>query len=91
VLIRKFKIENEKVEEFVALVRRTGNLVTAAGSIRLISDDPSDDQVVATAVSAQADLIITGDHHLLRIKKYQNIRIIKAAEFLKTYLEFQKF
>lgn len=84
VLAKKFKIETEKVAKFIALVRKTGRVVKAVDSIRLIADDPSDNKVIEAAAAADADFIVSGDHHLLRLNKYQNIRIVKAVVFLNT-------
>jgi predicted nucleic acid-binding protein len=44
--------------------------------------DPDDDHVLACALAAQADLIVSGDAHLLNLKNYQSIPIVAAAEAL---------
>jgi len=44
--------------------------------------DPDDDAVVACAVAAAATSIISGDGHLLELKKYREIEIIKVADFI---------
>lgn len=41
--------------------------------------DPADDQVLATALAAQADSVVSGDAHLLDLKRFQGIEIITAA------------
>jgi predicted nucleic acid-binding protein len=41
-----------------------------------------DDMVIECAVVGQATHIITGDKHLLSLKKYQDIYILKAGDFL---------
>ena len=87
VLAGKFRIEDEQVKEFISLVKRTGHLVRIVDRIRLVADDPSDDKVVEAAAAAKADFIVTGDHHLLKLGKYKNVRIIKAAAFLHMMLE----
>jgi putative PIN family toxin of toxin-antitoxin system len=46
----------------------------------IITRDPADDQVLATALSAQADLIVSGDAHLLELDTFQSIEIVTAAE-----------
>jgi len=38
--------------------------------------------VLACAIAAQADAIVTGDDHLLRLKAYQGIPILSATELL---------
>lgn len=44
-----------------------------------IGRDPSDDQVLAAALAAQADLIVSGDAHLLDLKTFRGIEIVSAA------------
>jgi predicted nucleic acid-binding protein len=45
--------------------------------------DPDDDHVLACALAAQADLIVSGDADLLNLREYQSIRIVAAAEALR--------
>lgn len=48
-----------------------------------IAADPSDDQVLACAVAAEADFIVSGDRHLLGLGgQYQGIPIVAPAEML---------
>ena len=45
-----------------------------------IINDPSDDAVLACALGAKAELIVSGDRHLLDLKEHQSIRIVTAAQ-----------
>jgi putative PIN family toxin of toxin-antitoxin system len=45
--------------------------------------DPADDQVLACAIAAQANLIVSGDSDLQRLGSYQGIAIVSAAECLR--------
>jgi predicted nucleic acid-binding protein len=47
-----------------------------------VSADPDDDAVLACAVAAQAEAVVTGDRHLLDLKIYQDIPILTASELL---------
>ena len=48
---------------------------------RVVRNDPDDDQVIAAAVAARADLIVSGDKHLHGLGgEYQGIRIVRPAE-----------
>jgi uncharacterized protein len=49
-----------------------------------IQADPDDDEVLACAVAAQADLIVSGDRHLLVLNQFQGIKIVRAAELLES-------
>jgi predicted nucleic acid-binding protein len=46
--------------------------------------DPDDDHVIACALAAKADAIVSGDGHLLNLKEYQGMRIINPAEAIRS-------
>jgi putative PIN family toxin of toxin-antitoxin system len=45
-----------------------------------IIDDPDDDAVLACAVAAKADLIVSGDPHLLKLEHYRGVPIVTPVE-----------
>jgi putative PIN family toxin of toxin-antitoxin system len=68
------------VAEYSALV----TLVSPTQVPRVIERDADDDQVIAAAVAAQADLIVSGDRkHLLSLGSHEGIAIIMPAEALR--------
>ena len=48
-----------------------------------IIDDPDDDAVLACAVAANADLVVSGDPHLVKLVQYEGIPIVAPAEAVK--------
>ena len=56
----------------------------------IIRDDPDDDKVLACAVTTRASCIVSGDTHILALKKYQDIPIFTAKEFWDTWLRNQE-
>lgn len=48
----------------------------------IVAEDPSDDAVLACALAAGADAIVSGDRHLLAIKQWNSIRIYSPAAYL---------
>ena len=44
-----------------------------------IASDPDDDVVLGTALAAKADLIVSGDSHLLGLRAYRETLIVTAA------------
>jgi len=46
----------------------------------VITDDPDDDAVLACAVAARADLVVSGDPHLVKLLQYDGIPIVAQAE-----------
>lgn len=65
------------VAQYTALV----SPVAPAGVPRIVANDADDDHVIAAAVAARAELIVTGDRkHLLPIGSHQGIAIVTARE-----------
>lgn len=48
----------------------------------VISADPDDDAVLACAIAVPAEIIVSGDSHLLDLKEYEGIPIVTAAQLL---------
>ncbi|MDN5344028.1 MAG: uncharacterized protein PWQ18_139 [Clostridia bacterium] len=51
----------------------------------VIARDPDDNKVLACALAAKADAVISGDEHLLALRVYEGIRILRAAEAVKIW------
>lgn len=66
------------VAEYECLVQLVGPRVLRRSTGR----DPDDEAVIACALAARAELIVSGDQDLLVLKAYQSIRIVSAAEAL---------
>lgn len=87
-VIRRAKFSRKISEQGVsvsALLDRYTNLadlVTPARIRRVVLADADDDAVLACALAAQADLIVSGDKHLRNLKSWQGMRITNAAEAL---------
>ncbi len=62
--------------------RTTGLFVKVHSSLTVIKEDPTDNIFLNCAVDGNAHYIISGDPHLLNLKKYNGIQIVKAREFL---------
>ncbi len=81
----KYAITDEDVEGLVALLE--GEAVVVPGEVEVenvIPEDPADERVLACAVEAGADGIVSGDRHLLDLGGgYRGIRILTVREFLE--------
>ena len=51
-----------------------------------IIDDPDDDAVLACAVAAEADYMVSGDPHLLKLEQFRNIPIVTPAQAVERLL-----
>ena len=62
-------------------------VVTPAIINRVVTQDIDDDAVLACALAAQTDWIVSGDPHLLNLKHYQHILIINPAEAVRSLVQ----
>jgi len=72
----------DEIAEFLAAVRQAAEVTSPTDRIDVIRDDPADNRVLEAAVSAQADYVVSGDHHLLDLKTYQGVQIVTPARFV---------
>jgi uncharacterized protein len=64
-------------------LRRIALLVSPPAVPRVVPNDPDDDHVLACALAASAELIVSGDRHLLALGSFQGMPIVKLAEAVK--------
>jgi len=58
------------------------NLITPTRRVALIRDDPSDNKFLECAIEARADYLISGDRHLRRLRRFEDIEIVTPREYL---------
>ena len=78
----KFRLERSEIDgicDYYVLVLR---IVEPKHTINVIVEDPEDNRVIECADEVEADYIISGNHHLLNLKKHGNTRIVRAREML---------
>lgn len=78
-----------KLKPFVAnanaLVEKLKSLAIVIKPIKpvnAVKEDPSDNRVLECALAAYADFIVSGDKHLLKLKKYEGISIVTTKKAL---------
>jgi putative PIN family toxin of toxin-antitoxin system len=78
--IKKFNIH---VIELVTYYQAIVQLVTPSSVPKVVVRDADDDHVIAAAVAARAELIVTGDRkHLLPLGSHQRIAIVEPVTAL---------
>lgn len=70
-------------DELFQGVVQLAELYPRTASVKVIAADPDDDMFIACALSADAQYIISGDEHLLKLKQYKTISIVTVRTFLE--------
>jgi len=80
--LKYFKIQmlEEIIEEWRNLIISNSILVECSNKIDIIKEDPEDNRFLEAAIAGKADLIVSQDKHLLNLKEYDNIKILKPEE-----------
>ena len=71
------------IDDLVLGYAALASVIAPASISPVIAGDPDDDQVLACALAAQAELIVSGDHRLLNLKTYHRIDIVDPAEAVR--------
>jgi len=64
-------------------------IVEGAEVVEVITDDPSHNKYLTCADEGEADFIVSGDHHLLDLKSYKDIKILNPCSFLSQWQNMQ--
>ncbi|MBM4307139.1 MAG: putative toxin-antitoxin system toxin component, PIN family [Deltaproteobacteria bacterium] len=81
-LREKFGWEENNITRFLKAITRVGNVIKTHPHLHVLVDEP-DNRILECGVAAEADIIVTGDKHLLSLKNYQNISVIPLSHFLE--------
>ncbi|MCU0502895.1 MAG: putative toxin-antitoxin system toxin component, PIN family [Anaerolineae bacterium] len=85
---RKYNLTDDDVEQLLALLQREALLVPGTADVTgAIAADPSDEKILACALDGRADLIVSGNLHLLDLGQYGGVSILNVRQFLERLAE----
>jgi putative PIN family toxin of toxin-antitoxin system len=81
----KFGFSAEVCFHIIEELHGACDIISPSVSVGFIRSDPDDDRILDCAVEAQAHFIVSGDPHLLDLGKFEKIRILSPADYLKEF------
>lgn len=78
----KFGLLARQISPLIENLRSYAEFVEIHSTIAEITADPTDNIFLECAVDGKADYIISGDKHLLELRSYAGIPIVKSKDFL---------
>ncbi|MAG47590.1 putative toxin-antitoxin system toxin component, PIN family [archaeon] len=78
----KFGYPRSVINNVLKNIFSISEIVFPKEKLNVIKDDPSDNMVLECALSGKVDYLISGDNHLLKIKEYKGIKIVRTLEIL---------
>ncbi len=81
VLGRKFARDAEELSRVALFVADLGTLIEPSKQVSVLADE-RDNNVLACALAGKADLVVTGDHAMLRLGEHEGTRIVTPRDYL---------
>ena len=86
----KFHWTEERINYFLKDISSTTEIVKITGKLSVITRDPKDNKILECALSGQANLIVTLDQDLIKLKTFRGIGIIHPKTLSWTLPEYFK-
>lgn len=87
VLAEKFGWEETRVRAALGAIAGFTIPAIPNTAVNVIAEDAADNRILECALEASAEVIVSGDQHLLRLKKFRGIVILNPRQFLATIAE----
>lgn len=82
ILLKKFRLADGEIASAMEPVTEAiDQIIDHTLKIKGVCRDADDDNILACAVAAKAEYLVTGDADLLSLKSYQDVRIITPRDF----------
>jgi uncharacterized protein len=81
-LLFRFDHTLADVKELVRLLKKTSRMIKVRSNFSAVREDPADNAILNTAYDGRCEFIVSGDHHLLNLKRFRGIRILSPRQML---------
>lgn len=75
----KFDYSPEMIQFILTELTGIADLVNPSETIGVVLEDPEDNRILECAVETEANYVITGDFHLLKLSRYRNIGVVNVV------------
>lgn len=86
----KFNWLQEDINRLLLKIRKMVEVVEVKEKVSMVTRDPKDNQILECALAGEANLIVTLDQDLIKLKTFKGIGIIHPKTFSWTFPEYFK-
>lgn len=86
VLKRDFEFSDDRVAKIIEKIIMFVTIIETNSKVESVKDDPDDNKILECALDSGSEYLISYDKHLLKLKEFQGIRIVKPEEFLGNFI-----
>jgi len=80
----KFEQSEEDIRAALKIISRAAVVLKPKSRVVVLKDRP-DNRILECALEAHANMVVTGDRHLLKLRTFQAIPIVRLADFLRMF------
>jgi len=77
----KFGWEKPRIVQLIRSISDVAAVLKTTPCLKVLLDEP-DNRILECASKAEAELLVTGDNHLLELEQYGDCKIVKLSAFL---------
>jgi len=78
----KFEWSHDTIQRVLRSISKSAMVLKTRPHLHILKDEP-DNRILECALLATADIVVTGDRHLLSLKRHRGISIVRLADFLE--------
>lgn len=86
----KFSWDETRISQYTNTILEIVQVIKSTEKIDAIRNDPDDNKILECAVAGKADLIVSADSDLLKLKNFQGIGIVHPKTLSWTFPEYFK-
>lgn len=83
-LRQKFEVSPEDADAIRIRLEEIAHVVRPDMTLDIIKDDPDDNRVLECAAVGNADYVVSGDRHLLKLVTFDSVPILTVRQFMDT-------
>jgi putative PIN family toxin of toxin-antitoxin system len=81
----KFHFQDSAILDYLTLLAKSAEIVIPDLKVAIVQADPDDNRVLECALAGNAEVIVTGDDHLLDLAEFEKILILRPKAFLDRF------
>ena len=81
-MYEEFGLDEKTVDDNVKYILTISEIISPKRRLRVIREDPADNRVLECALAGKVRYIVFGNKHLLQLKKFSGVKIVRAKELL---------
>lgn len=80
----KFHQSEDDIKAVLKIIGHVAHILQPLTVINVLQDKP-DNRILECASAAGAELVITGDRHILQLRRFEETRMVRLVDFLRMF------